>query len=610
MNQPIYRTSLSAWRRLSEIGAIELEGRDADLAYQLKMQIDPAAPDLDTALHSTPTDLFVQAFFQVIQPFVMMFRDILDFFARAGEREGQLQWRISIRNTIVELREFEEFLKHWTEIRCLIDVPALSTTSAWIPYNLLRSDYFTHIFSSFPAVSGTNTGISDIDLWLSEYESGRYTKFPTSLNPGALTRGLDDAASVAVAALDILGSHRLHTRQSIREYWTQCHDADSAHDAFHPCSIALNESDRWLGTCVRLMSHLLTRSARDQAAFGDALAQLYGRFPRRQIRAELRIEELERLLSLPAWKKRHQTYAVWVATEMVEGLSDHKVSINHLNGELRFGFSEATIAVVESTRPRVSLISERQTPLANPVGRGRSRSVQPDFGLWKEATPLEECNLVVEVKHHKKRSRANFRDALVDYATAHHNAKVLLVNYGPVGEAFDDLPHGIRARCEMLGYLHPQNGVAREAFQSEVRGCVGPPLLEVSNESALSEPEAVAIDVSLSMNGVLNSHWFAKFLSDLGDAAAEFVLVDDSVRDTVPAQGFAEWRVRNRLQPHTALGDPVRQMLRSHASVLVVTDQEGFDTLARINARIEYCTPRGAPDVMLVQVSRTTDDTR
>ena len=126
----------------------------------------------------------------------------------------------------------------------------------------------------------------------------------------------------------------------------------------------------------------------------------------------------------------------------------------------------------------------------------------------------------------------------------------------------------------------------------------------------LSEPEAVAIDVSLSMNGVLNSHWFAKFLSDLGDAAAEFVLVDDSVRDTVPAQGFAEWRVRNRLQPHTALGDPVRQMLRSHASVLVVTDQEGFDTLARINARIEYCTPRGAPDVMLVQVSRTTDDTR
>ena len=126
MNQPIYRTSLSAWRRLSEIGAIELEGRDADLAYQLKMQIDPAAPDLDTALHSTPTDLFVQAFFQVIQPFVMMFRDILDFFARAGEREGQLQWRISIRNTIVELREFEEFLKHWTEIRCLIDVPHLA----------------------------------------------------------------------------------------------------------------------------------------------------------------------------------------------------------------------------------------------------------------------------------------------------------------------------------------------------------------------------------------------------------------------------------------------------------------------------------------------------
>ena len=158
MNQPIYRTSLSAWRRLSEIGAIELDGRDADLAYQLKMLIDPAASDLDTALRSTPTDLFVQAFFRVIQPFAMMFREILDFFARAGEREGQLQWRISIRNTVLELREFEEFIRNWTEVRCLLDVPALDKIVFGYRTTWLAAMTSITYFRTFPQSEGQVLG--------------------------------------------------------------------------------------------------------------------------------------------------------------------------------------------------------------------------------------------------------------------------------------------------------------------------------------------------------------------------------------------------------------------------------------------------------------------
>ena len=137
MADPIHRDSLSAWRGLAEIGRLELDGRDEDLAYQLKEQIDPDALDLDAALTDVPTEIFIQALFQVIQPFVMMFRDILDFFTKAREREGGLQWRLSVDNEIIDLRNFEEFLERCKDIRCLVDVPAIDSNSAWIPHHVL-----------------------------------------------------------------------------------------------------------------------------------------------------------------------------------------------------------------------------------------------------------------------------------------------------------------------------------------------------------------------------------------------------------------------------------------------------------------------------------------
>ena len=603
---PIYRDSLSAWRGLTEIGGLDLRGRDEDLMYQLKERIDPTATNLDAALTDLPTEIFIQAFFQVIQPFAMMFHDILSFFTKAAARQGPQQWRLSVQNEIIELRNFEEFLKRWNDIRCVVDVPAVDSINAWIPHQVLTTvETFVSLRESHPTFSRTSTGFDDVDHWLGEYEAGRYTRFPPSLQPEYLVPGVDDAAAIAIAALEVIQSQRLHTKRLLYDYWTQCRGATNTHDALHPCAIAQNETDHWLRNCVLIIAHLLVSSDQDKAAFGQALGRLYQHFPRRQIGAELRIEDLERLLSLPAWKKRHETYAVWVATEMVGALDDdHEVSINHLNGELRFAFAESRIAEVRSLRTTVSLISERRTPLENPVGMSRESSVQPDFGLWTEDSQSDECIMVVEVKHYKRRSRRNFHDALVDYATAHYKAKVLLVNYGPVGEPFDDLPRTVRDRCVMLEYLDPQNRVAREAFRSEVRSRVGEPFVEVGREGVSDNPEVVAIDVSLSMTATLDCDWFSEFLSGLEGTSSEIVLVDAGIRDVVNAREFAEWRATNQLYPSTALRGPVSEILRRYERVVVVTDQEGLGSLARIDAKIEFRTFGEDPEVTLLQVSR------
>ena len=433
MAHPIYRDALSAWRGLIQIGGLELDGRDEDLGGQLKELIDPRAPDLDTALADGPIDIFIQALFQVIQPFAMMFRDILDFFTKAGERDGQVQWRISVDDETIDLRNFEEFLERWKDITCLVNVPAIDSNSAWIPHNVLKkSGTPDSQLENYSRLRRTSTGFSDVDHWLAEYDDGRYTQFPPSLHPYHLGPGLVDAASISIAALDVLKTQRLNTREMLSNLLTCCRRT-TTDDAFHPFSIAQNETDYWLRSCVLIIAHMLVSSGREKAMFGESLARSYLRFPRRQIGADVRIADLERLLSLPAWKTRHETYGVWVATEIVKAIDDHEVAIKHRNGELKFAFAESMIAEVGSARPRVSLISERRTPLERPLGKGRESSVQPDYGLWADGRQPEQCIMVVEAKHYKRRSRRNFRDALIDYATAHFKARVVLVNYGPAG---------------------------------------------------------------------------------------------------------------------------------------------------------------------------------
>ena len=89
MANEIYRDSLSAWQGLGEKAGIELDGRDEDLALHLRSAIDPNAPDLSTALANTTIEIFLQSLFQVIQPFALMFRDILEFLKKAGAIDDQ-----------------------------------------------------------------------------------------------------------------------------------------------------------------------------------------------------------------------------------------------------------------------------------------------------------------------------------------------------------------------------------------------------------------------------------------------------------------------------------------------------------------------------------------
>jgi hypothetical protein len=111
------------------------------------------------------------------------------------------------------------------------------------------------------------------------------------------------------------------------------------------------------------------------------------------------------------WKQRFETYGIWIATQIVGSLDDHDAVLHSDSGELKFAFNETRIADIETANPRLSHFSERRVALVDPVGKSRTESAQPDFSIWTEGGGSSEYVLVVEVKHYKKCSRRNFREA-------------------------------------------------------------------------------------------------------------------------------------------------------------------------------------------------------
>lgn len=597
----IYRDALSAWHALRDTGGLDLDDRDDDLLDKLKDRLDPGAPDLESALGRVSTDAFLSALFTSIQPFVAMFRDILTFFEEAGARQGQSQWRVSVGDEFLDFRHFEEFLEHWNRIDAEFEVPALDRRHAFI-LNDVRAEVggYGYLIDGMDHGSLATTGLPDVDAWIADYDSGRYAPFPASIMPDKFPPGLSDAATVILAAVTILRRQGLDRDEMLDEHRARRFRSVDE-DALHPWTIAQSETDYWLRSHVGYLANVLRRPDHERSEVADRLVERFALFPRRRIPGEIDVKDLERLLSLPVWKQRYETYGVWVATQIVGSLDDHDVEIHSDHGELKFAFGEARIADIETARPRLSLFAERRVALADPVGKSRSESAQPDFGLWSEDVSPPECALVVEVKHYKKRSRRNFRDALIDYARAHPRAAVVLVNYGPVGDEFNDLPDKIGTRCRMIGHLTPENYATLSEFRELVRDTVGEPAPRLP---AGDGDQIIALDVSGSMGAILASGKMREFLTRPTASQSKVALIDVSVRAVLDSSDLEHWLDANALGNSNKLAVPVAELLARYAHVIVITDDDGMRDLHALKPELLQ-RPMGLSDnVIFLRVTR------
>jgi hypothetical protein len=576
MVKKVARNALAAWDALRERGGLELTGRDADLEDQLRNALRPLSPTLEAALRDSSTDELVRALFAVAEPFVQMCRAIFDFFRTAQAREGREEWAILIEEEHLDLKHFEQLVKRWEALDCELEVPAVDWHGSWAVWNA-RSNVAGLKSAGYIDERGARqlTGVNDVDEWLHTYEHGKYPPLPASLQPSHIAPELTDAAAMLSAAVAIIGRTWPDRFTMINELRARNHRINKG-DGFNVWTLAQDETDYRLGSSVVLLARYASLNRADRDTFAKDLASELARYPRRKLGVRGRRAALERILSLPLWRRRHELYAVWVATEIVNALEGHQCELHHENGRITFAFRQTVIATVHSASPKIRLYAERQSPLADPVGSGRTANVQPDYGLWRTTAYAETCCLIVEVKHYKKAAPARFREVLVDYARAHRQAQIVMVNHGPMGDSSEGLSYEIRDRCRLIGGLTASHWAKREELRKIVRELVGDPTTTGPQEEA-GRARVIAIDVSVSMSGALDSPDFAKILALLAVSHVGTVaLIDSAVRGMYPLE-IAHEAIRATTRGTSIdLASPLQTLLENYSSVLLVTDLEGL----------------------------------
>lgn len=591
----VFTTAGEAWAALESCG-IEPQGRDADLAGMLHRRIDEQAPSLEDALANASVSTLVRSFFAVAAPYVDMLKGVLRWFERAAAKSGPAQWRVAFEDYEVHVEAFREWIRILETLGTHVESPAISWGDGWALLEALRTS--SAVDRAFKAAFERR--VDDAALiakdWLEQYEAGNYGPLPNKLTPKPDAHPwIHDVWSCLLRALTELQQVGLERERALA-YGRSVGWRRTDNDALALDSLCQNESDYWLRGLVVAYTVVLT-SEEAQKEARAAVEHTLQDIPRATYFVEVNIEDLKTFISLPLWKKRHEFFAAWIASEMLASLEQHDVHLHHENGKITLPFRETIVATVTSTLPSVQLIAERRTDLLSPVGKGRSGGVQPDFGWWRNDSRAAICELVVEVKHYKKAAPTAWGEVFEDYARAHPNAKVLLVNYGPPGKESKIIPHSLRDRCGVIGDLQPAHRDECRRLREAVSGIIGEPLPawpgDTSEPRRLQAP-VIVVDVSSSMSVSLTHlrRLLAKVAQEEG--ARWLAGVDTEVRGEWPADeaGFEALMALDR-QGGTELSAPLTSLLERHEIAVVITDSDGRRSLypfAEVKELVQYRT--------------------
>jgi hypothetical protein len=322
----------------------------------------------------------------------------------------------------------------------------------------------------------------------------------------------------------------------------------------------------------------MTSSPRQQEAIDVQLKGAFAALPRRRVQVHATLAQLESILSLPVWKKRHELYSVWIATEIVAALHGHDCELHHEGGMIEFAFRQTLVATVHTSDPVTQLISERRVPLEHPRGEGRIANVQPDYGLWQSPIKgTETCGVVIEVKHYKKAAPRRFQDVLEDYARAFQSARIVLVNHGPMRSVTDELPRQVRDRCTAIERLTVSNAEGRSKLAQIVRAYVGEPAFPAVVSIAVPSDAAIAIDVSSSMLQRFGQSELTELFGAYSPSDP-IALIDDQLVDMVEIHELPQ-RLASLQGGGTNLAGPIHDLLTTSDNVIVITDDEGAQQL-------------------------------
>lgn len=186
------------------------------------------------------------------------------------------------------------------------------------------------------------------------------------------------------------------------------------------------------------------------------------------------LESLRKLLSLPLWGQRHDVYAAWVFTLIVDAVGFENLRFWVVDGRLSFNFSGAQLATYKSMEGDIDIWAELRSPHPAPIGKSRKRAIQPDFSITRDPVSHPDTTIAaIECKQHKRGQRRSNLEALQDYSSGLPNAKIMLVGYGPLGNGLvDEFEQPVSRRIGVFRDVTPMQPDACNRFKKDLEAVI------------------------------------------------------------------------------------------------------------------------------------------
>lgn len=532
----ILENGLQVWQALKSSGVQEtrkhrmelVPGYDADLVSALKKGLYPrAAHSLERELRLAPpsVEVFLEVFFAALEPFSRMLRDVLGMFEDAGAKRSDENMRISfdfdeastaLTLTLAQFREVVAFVSR---------VSRPVTVRQWTTNTLFS---LSHDIEDALQPLGAPTQVSDALIRDWSRRNGRPDWLPFPGIPRVGNTELDDALGMTEALVHYMiaevrkvgTTYQVFTQRLHDPIWVRIEEqeaervTDPTVDERPRLSFVHAAHDFWPNSFVERLSraveavegHYGPAKAAAATRLATAIQTGFARPPRHTEAQVSREQNFNDFVNLPIWKKRHELYAVWVASRIAEALRELTWEWHPDGDTLRFSFAGVELASLRSSDGNTHAFwTEKRTALRGGGVLGR-KSIQPDYRIVTAPTQREDAtSLVVECKQYRKLSRKNFGAALDDYAKGCPNAPVVLVNYGPTDPSVLDLVDASRRdRTYLVGNFKPGGEAALDAFRA---------LLQTTYKIQVTPPIAAELEVELKWDSVyrdLDLHLFIR----------------------------------------------------------------------------------------------------
>jgi hypothetical protein len=498
-------TPAGVWRAFVSAAGLDLKRYDKVVEDEVRATLGLQAGPLRTALqraagNGLTAGRLLSALLATLQPWSRMYAELLALFEEIGAKSNRSNLRIKIGfdelldELDFDLDSFREFAAEWAKATVPVDVDLWRFANGPIFWDLWRCFDQPRTWPDFipPPEGLARFGVPQIDEKIEVIERlwRACTTAWNELPPGSDRQGhYPNARELTI--VDGVLEETPDVRDLLRWIGT----------------------DRW----YQSFPYKVDVTARNLALLADGdresrLAQLSQQLeaPLRSLiqsvrPVEVAFRQLSDVVALPAWQRRHELYSVWLLMVIKQAFPDGELQFDVHDGEFKIGFKETLVATNRHLTPHLHLWAELRTPLANPMGKGRKRSIQPDYSLAIEpADDVANTIAVIECKQYLKSSRRSFADVLSDYARGRPEALVALVNYGPIASTvLGDVPSPLDRRCETFSDLRPTEDARRLELMELIRRAVRLRCVPVATQP----PAAPARDSSLPGLASITLEW-------------------------------------------------------------------------------------------------------